>query len=188
MWPAGFAYGAGFISDQMPPGFPLLVHEPLGSAGAYLRVHAERGIHRADRYFRSCVFVGVGVSRVLLSDGAPPSQYSPGASWGGRPGSIAEVAWDRPGLGPPQGESGVPDLAVPGTGVMEAGGVSMAPARRSVPGHAQPVRQLPHRVPVELRPGARGMAALHFECSFPLMPLVLQRRIAKYGASPFVFG
>ena len=25
-------------------GFPLLVHEPLGSAGAYLRVHAERGI------------------------------------------------------------------------------------------------------------------------------------------------
>ena len=22
MWPMGFAYGAGLISDQMPPGFP----------------------------------------------------------------------------------------------------------------------------------------------------------------------
>ena len=188
MWPTGFAYGAGFISDQMPPGFPLLVHEPLGSAGAYLRVHAERGIHRADRYFRSCVFVGVGVSRVLLSDGAPPSQYSPGASWGGRPGSIAEVAWDRPGLGLLRERVESLIWPSPGRGEMTVGGVSIAPARRSVPGHAQPVRQLPHRVPVELRPGARGMAALHFECSFPLMPLVLQRRIAKYGASPFVFG
>ena len=46
----GFAYGAGLISDQMPAGFPLLVHEPLGSAGAYLRVPAERGIHRAGQY------------------------------------------------------------------------------------------------------------------------------------------
>ena len=34
VWSMGFAYGAGLISDQMPPGFPLLVHEPLGSAGA----------------------------------------------------------------------------------------------------------------------------------------------------------
>ena len=80
MWPTGFAYGAGFISDQMPPGFSLLVHEPLGSAGAYLRVHAERGIHRAGRYFHNLVFVGVGVGRVLLSNGAPPLSVLPGAS------------------------------------------------------------------------------------------------------------
>ena len=35
------------------------------------------------------------------------------------------------------GESGVPDLAVPGTGEMEVGGVSIAPVRRSVLGPAQ---------------------------------------------------
>ena len=34
MRPVGFTYGAGLIPDQMPTGFPLLVHEPLGSAGA----------------------------------------------------------------------------------------------------------------------------------------------------------
>ena len=55
----------------MPAVFPLLVHEPLGSAGAYLRVPAEREIPRAGRYFHSRVFVGVDV--VLPSDGAPPS-------------------------------------------------------------------------------------------------------------------
>ena len=116
---------------------------------------------------------------------APPSQHSPGQA--GRHGSIAEVAWDRPGLGLLRER--VESLIWPSRdGVREVGGVSIAPARRSVPGHAQPVRQLPHRVPVEFRPGTRGTAALHIECSFPLMPLVLQRRIAKYGASPFVFG
>ena len=65
------------------------------------------------------------------------------------------------------GESGVPDLAVPGTGVMEVGGVSIAPVRRFVPGHAQPVQQLPRRVPVELHPGTPGRCGLHIECSFP---------------------
>ena len=57
-------------------------------------------------------------------------------------------------------------MAVPGTGLMEAGGVSIAPARWFVPGHAQPVQQLPHRVPVEPHPGMRRTAALHFACSF----------------------
>ena len=131
----------------------------------YLRVPAERGIHRAGRYFRSCVFVGVGVGRVLLSDGAPPSQYSPGASWeawgyrGGGPGTVP--GWAS------SGESGVPDLAVPGTGEMTVGGVSIAPARRFVLGRARPAGHVPHRVPVELHPGTRGTAALRFECSFP---------------------
>ena len=161
MWPTGFAYGAGFISDQMPPGFPLLVHEPLGSAGAYLSVPAERGIHRAGRYFRRCVFVGVGVGRVLLSDGASSSSVLPRAKPGlGGPGSIAEVAWDRPGLGLLRERVESLIWPSPGRGEMTVGGVSIAPARRFVPGHAQPVQQLPHR-------GTRGTAALHIECSFP---------------------
>ena len=94
-------------------------------------------------------------------------QYSPGQAGAGRPGGIAAVALGPSRVGPPQGESGVPDLAVPGTGVMEVGGVSIAPARRFVPVHARPAVQLPHRVPVELHPGTRGTAALRFECSFP---------------------
>ena len=109
--------------------------------------------------------MGVGV--VLLSDGAPPLSVLPGASGGGRPGEFAAVAVGPSRFGPPQGESGVPNLAVPGTGVMEVGGVSIAPVRRFVPGHAPPVQQLPRRVPVELHPGTRGTAALRFECSFP---------------------
>ena len=85
-------------------GFPLLVHEPLGSAGAYLRVHAERGTHRAGRYFHSCVFVGVGVGRVLLSDGAPPSSVLPRAKPGlGGLGVVAAVALGPFRVGPPQG-------------------------------------------------------------------------------------
>ena len=104
MCPMGFAYGAGLISDQMPAGFPLLGHEPLGSAGAYLRVPAERGIHRADQYFRSCVFVGVGVGRVLLSDGSPPASVLPRAKRGlGGPGVVAAVAWAPSRGGLPQG-------------------------------------------------------------------------------------
>ena len=87
-------------------------------------------------------------------------QYSPGRSrgWeargcrGGGPGTVP--GWAS------SGESGVPDLAVPGTGVMEVGGVSMAPARRFVPGHARPAGRLLYR-------GTRGTAALHIECSFP---------------------
>ena len=82
----GFAYGAGLISDQMPPEFPLLVHEPLGSAGSYLRAPAELGSSRARQYFRSCVFVGVGVGGVLLSDGALPASVLPGPSREGGPG------------------------------------------------------------------------------------------------------
>ena len=92
----------------------------------------------------------------------PPGQagaWRPGEYRGGGPGPIP--GWAS------SGESGVPDLAVPGTGAMGVGGVSIAPARRFVPGHAQPVQQLPHRVPVELHLGARGTAALRFECSFP---------------------
>ena len=115
---------------------PGLVHEPLGSAGADLGVPAERGIHRAGQYFHNLVFVGVGVGRVLLSDGAPPSSVLPGPSrgWearGCRGGGLGPVpGWTS------SGESGVPDLAVPGTGVMEVGGVSIAPVRRFVLGHA----------------------------------------------------
>ena len=106
--------------------------------------------------FHNLVFVGVGVSRVLLSDGRLLHSTPRG-----KPGLGVSRRW--PGTVPgwaSSGESGVPDLAVPGTGVMEVGSVSIAPARRSVPGHAQPVQQLPHR-------GTRGTAALRFECSFP---------------------
>ena len=81
--------------------------------------------------------------------------------------TTAAVAVGPSRVGPPQGESGVPDLAVPGTGEMTVGGVSIAPARRFVLGAARPAGQLPHRVPVELHPGTRGTAALHIECSFP---------------------
>ena len=95
-------------------GFPLQVHEPLGSTGANLSVPAERGIPRAGQYFHNLVFVGVGV--VLLSDGVPPLSVLPGASGGGRPGEFAAVAVGPSRVGPPQGESGVPDTAVPGTG------------------------------------------------------------------------
>ena len=79
-------------------------------------VPAERVTHRAGRYFRSRVFVGVGVGGVLLSDGAPPSQYSPGRSRGWEARGVSR-RW--PGTVPgwaSSGESGVPDLAVPGTG------------------------------------------------------------------------
>ena len=123
----------GPVTANLAPG---LVHEPLGSAGADLGVPAERGIHRAGQYFHNLVFVGVGVGRVLLSDGAPPSSVLPGPSrgWearGCRGGGLGPVpGWTS------SGESGVPDLAVPGTGVMEVGGVSIAPVRRFVLGHA----------------------------------------------------
>ena len=117
-WPMGFTYGAGFISDQMPPGFPLLVHELLGSAGAYLRVPAERGIHRAGRYFRSCVFVGVGVGRVLLSRGVPPSSVLPRAKPGlGGQGVVAAVALVPSRVGPPQGRVESLIRRSPGRGV-----------------------------------------------------------------------
>ena len=101
----GFAYGAGLISDQMPAGFPGLLREPLGSAGAYLRVPAERGIHRAGQYFHNLVFVGVGVGGVLLSDGASPASVLPGPSrgWEAR-GLSRRWPWSRPGLGLLRGE------------------------------------------------------------------------------------
>ena len=71
---------------------PGLVHEPLGSAGADLGVPAERGIHRADRYFHTLVLVGVGVGRVLLSDWASPSSVLPGPS-GGREARVVPRRW-----------------------------------------------------------------------------------------------
>ena len=141
----------------MAPGFPLLVHEPLGSAGAYLSVPAERGIHRAGRHFRRCVFVGVGVGRVLLSDGASSSSVLPRAKPGlGGPGSSRLWPWARPGLDLLRERVESLIRPSPGRGEMTVGGVSIAPARRSVPGHAQPAGQLPHRVPVELHPGTLG--------------------------------
>ena len=141
MWPMGFAYGAGFISDHMPAVFPLQVHEPLGSAGAYLRVPAEMGIPRADRYFHSCVFVGVGVGRVLLSDGAPPSSVLPGASGGGRPGEFAAVALGPSRVGPPQGRVESLIRPSPGRGVMEVGLPDSVPALRRGPGVVGPLAQ-----------------------------------------------
>ena len=61
-------------------GVPGLLHEPLGPAGAYLRVPAEPGSSRAGHCFHNLVFVGVGVGGVLLSDGATPSSALPGPS------------------------------------------------------------------------------------------------------------
>ena len=103
------------VSGVSPPGPPV----PSGLRRRYLRVPAERGIHRAGRYFRSCVLVGVGVGRVLLSDGRRLHSTPPGEAGAGRPGGCRGGG---PGTVPgwaSSGESGVPDLAVPGTGVMD---------------------------------------------------------------------
>ena len=112
--------------------------------------------------------MGVGVGRVLLSGGVPPSSVLPRAKPGlGGLGVSRRWPWSRPGLGLLRERVGSLIWPSPGRGEMTVGGVSIAPVRRSVPGHAQPVQQLPPRVPVELHPGARGTAALRFECSFP---------------------
>ena len=70
--------------------------------------------------------------------------------------------------GPPQPSPIIRRGAVPA--VHQLGKVSRgqpALASQLVLGHSQPVQQLPPRVPVELHPGTRGTAALHFACSFP---------------------
>ena len=150
---------AGGVSRPAPRAAGLRRRIPPRPCGA--------GKLRAGQYFHNLVFVGVGVGGVLLSDGAAPASVLPGPSRGWEDRGLSRPwPWSRPGLGLLRGEW-VPDSAVPGTGVMEVGGVSIAPARRVFPGHAQPVQQLPRRVPVELNPGAPDGCASSFGVFLP---------------------
>ena len=159
MRPVGFAYGAVSSRTGCRRGFPSWSTSrwapqalPPRSCGA--------GNPPGRPVFPQLRVRGRWGWRCSPARWAPPSQHSPGQAGAGRPGGIAAAALGPSRVGPPQGRVESLIWPAPGRGEMTAGGVSIAPARRFVPGHAQPVQQLPHR-------GTRGTAALHIECSFP---------------------